>query len=135
MKQCLDGEPSLRAASALLLGKLQGAVRKRAGVASECRHINRLRPTVGRVMIDLAATHQRHEPPAALLDGTSFSASCGVGWRFGVYSQSFLLQCSDAPLIKHLVGRVDEIRLSRPTNIRAKKDPRVCPLHKVSSAL
>lgn len=55
LNRCL--QRSLRSASALLLCKFQGAVRKRAGVASECRHIDRLRPPVGHVMIDLAATH------------------------------------------------------------------------------
>src|SRR6478609_8394950 len=49
LNRCL--QRSLRSASALLLCKFQGAVRKRAGVASECRHIDRLRPPVGHVMI------------------------------------------------------------------------------------
>src|ERR1700751_2855968 len=99
MKQCLDGEPSLRAASALLLGKLQGAVRKRAGVASECRHIDRLRPAVRRVMIDLAGTHPRPNPPPALRDGRTFPGSRGVVWRLAFtvspsFSNARTIHCS-----------------------------------------
>ena len=33
-----------------------------------------------------------------------------------------------------VVGCVDKIRLSRCTNVRAKENPHVRPLHKVSSA-
>jgi hypothetical protein len=35
-------------------------------------------PLRGSKSRDLATAHQRHEPPATLLDGTSFSASCGT---------------------------------------------------------
>src|SRR5229473_5925880 len=43
---CLNGLEHPSAPSALLLCNLQGSVRKRAGIASQCRNIERLRPAV-----------------------------------------------------------------------------------------
>ncbi len=48
---------------------------------------------VSYVVIEVTATHERHEPPATLLDGTGFSASRGAVPLFRVHGQPLLLHC------------------------------------------
>jgi hypothetical protein len=117
-----------------LLCKLESSVRKRVGITSQRCHIHRFRPAVCHTVIQFAAAGHTHEPPAALLDGTGLSTSQRVATRFPVHRQPFLLHRSDGPLLERIVGSMDEIRLSRRTDVRTKKNPRVGALYQVRTA-
>src|SRR5262249_13617399 len=118
-----------------MLCQFKCSVRERSGVPSQDRDIDRLRPAVGHVVVDIAATHQCDKSPAALLDGASLSASFGVMPRHTISGQTFLTHRRDGPTLKRIIRRVDEIRLSRFADARPEKDPRVCAFDQVRSTL
>src|SRR6478609_4580822 len=70
-----------------LLCQLKCSACERSGIASQDRDIDRLRPAVGHVVVDIAATHQRDKSPAALLDGAGLSASHSAVPRLPVYGE------------------------------------------------
>src|SRR6267378_8659435 len=117
-----------------LLCKLQSSVRKCLDIASQRRHIHRFRPAVGHTVVQLAAAGHSREPSAALLDSTRLSASHRVATRLRVHGQPFLLHRCGGPLLERVVGGMDEVRLSRRANVRAKKNPRVGALYQVRAA-
>jgi serine/threonine protein kinase len=61
--------------------------------------------------------------PASSLDGTGLSARLRVVARLRVHLQPFLLHRSYGPLLEHIVGGMDQIRLPRRTDVRAEKNP------------
>lgn len=104
-----------------LLSEPQSSIRKRFAIARMRCHIHSLRPAVGHTVIDLAIAGHRHELPAASPDGTGLSAGLRIVARLRVHRQPFLLHRSYGPLLGHIVGGMDEIRLQRCTDVRAKK--------------
>ena len=55
--------------------------------------------------------------------------------RFPVHRQPFLLHRCNGPLFERIVRGMDEIRLPRRTDVRAKKNPHVGALYQIGTAL
>jgi hypothetical protein len=70
--------------SGLRLCELEDAACKGCCVAGQQRYIDRLRPTVGHIVVRLTAARHGHEPSSPSLDGTRLPASGCVVPKIGL---------------------------------------------------
>src|SRR6266851_4823121 len=119
------GHAPIGFSSHALVCELQSSVRERSGIASQHRHIDRIRPAICHTVVHVAVAGKSHEASAALLDHHCLPASRRVVLCPVVYSNPFLLHRCDRPPLERLVGGMDEIRLPRCRDTGAKENPRV----------
>jgi hypothetical protein len=103
-------EGPLHNPSARLPCQFQDAVRKRSGIASQCRHIDCLRPAISRAVVGLAvATCYGHKSSAALLNRTGLCPSCCIARLYRVHAQSLPFHRPDDPALQSIVRGMDNI--------------------------